>query len=234
MKWTLENALPAGFVLAVAALCAAGFTSYFSTQEFAEAGKAVAQSQEIFRELESTMLAVKEMEARQLTVLASGTETTPPSPAEVSAIGVKFSRLKELASGDAGRVERVQDLERSVAREVELLRQISDTGNDQPTARLRGRSNLANGFRRWQAKFGRPQQRSLAPRSRHSSRIRRQPRPRPACHPSLFSPCHHSPWFVLVWPFTNSLAICRRGVVQWSNYATVRNDTGCWPTTPWT
>lgn len=129
MKWTLENALPAGFVLAVAALCAAGFTSYFSTQEFAEAGKAVAQSQEIFRELESTMLAVKEMEARQLTVLASGTETTPPSPAEVSAIGVKFSRLKELASGDAGRVERVQDLERSVAREVELLRQISDTGN---------------------------------------------------------------------------------------------------------
>ena len=129
MKWTLENALPAGFVLAVAALCAAGFTSYFSTQEFAEAGKAVAQSQEIFRELESTMLAVKEMEARQLTVLASGTETTPPSPAEVSAIGVKFSRLKELASGDAGRVERVQDLERSVAREVELLRQIRNTGN---------------------------------------------------------------------------------------------------------
>ncbi len=28
MKWTLENALPAAFVLAVAALCAAGFASY--------------------------------------------------------------------------------------------------------------------------------------------------------------------------------------------------------------
>ena len=32
MKWALENALPAGFVLAVAALCAAGFASDPSTQ----------------------------------------------------------------------------------------------------------------------------------------------------------------------------------------------------------
>ncbi len=76
-----------------------------STQEFAEAGKTVAQSQEILRELESTLLAVKEMEARQLTVLASGSETTRPSTEEVSAINLKFARLKELASGADGRLE---------------------------------------------------------------------------------------------------------------------------------
>jgi PAS domain S-box-containing protein len=127
MKWTLENALPAAFVLAVAALCAAGFASYVCTQEFAEAGKTVAHSQEILRELESTLLVVKEMEARQLTVLASGTDTTPPSTQEVSAIGVKFTRLKELASGADGRLGRVQELERYVAREVELLQRISNS-----------------------------------------------------------------------------------------------------------
>jgi len=42
MKWTPENKLPAGFILAVAVLCAAGFSSYRSTEKFAEAGKAVA------------------------------------------------------------------------------------------------------------------------------------------------------------------------------------------------
>jgi CHASE3 domain sensor protein len=49
MKWTSENKLPVGFILALVALCAAGFASYRSTQEFAEAGKSVAHSQEFLR-----------------------------------------------------------------------------------------------------------------------------------------------------------------------------------------
>ena len=163
MKWALENALPAGFVLVVAALCAAGFASYLSTQEFAEAGKTVAQSQEILRELESTLLAVKEMESRQLTVLASGSEMIPPSPAEVSAISIKLGRLKELASGLDGRLERVQELERYVAREAELLQQISDSRESAPDQPPRSK-RAGERFLPSQAKFGRPQQLSLGPR----------------------------------------------------------------------
>jgi len=127
MKWTLESKLPAVFILAVAALCAAGFASYRSTEEFAEAGRSMAHSQEILRELESTLLAVKEAEAHQLAFLASGNAILQTSSRLASAINTKFSRLKELTSGANSRSERVQELERRVARETELLQQLSDS-----------------------------------------------------------------------------------------------------------
>jgi PAS domain S-box-containing protein len=126
MKWTSENKLPVGFMLALVALCAAGFASYRSTQEFAEAGKSVAHGQEFLRELDSTLLTVKEVEALQLARLASGNETTPPAQTGVSTINAKFSRLKELAAGPSGRLERVQELELYVARQVKLLEQWND------------------------------------------------------------------------------------------------------------
>jgi PAS domain S-box-containing protein len=134
MKWTFENKLPAGFILAVAALCAAGFASYRTTQEFAEAGKSMAHSQEVLRELESTLLAVKEEEAHQLAFLASGNANLQTSSTQASVIiSTKFSRLKELTSGASGRLERVQELERHVAREAELLKQLSDAREESPT-----------------------------------------------------------------------------------------------------
>jgi len=133
MKRTLENKLAGGFILAVAALCAAGVASYRSTQEFAEAGKAVGRSHEVLRELESTLLAVKEAEARQLAFLASGNERMQPAPVVASTIEAKFSRLKELAAGANGQRERVQELERHVAREVELLQQLSDSRKESST-----------------------------------------------------------------------------------------------------
>jgi len=133
MKWTLESKLPTGFILAVAALCAAGFASYRSTEEFAEAGRSMAHSQEIVRELESTLLAVKEAEARQLAFLASGSAGLQTSSALASAINTKFSRLKELTSGANNRLERVQELERHVAREAQLLQQLSDSRKESPT-----------------------------------------------------------------------------------------------------
>ena len=103
MKWTLESKLPAGFMLAVAVLCATGVASYRSTQEFAEAGKAVARSQEVLRELESTLLAVKEAEAHQLAFVASGNERMQPASRWASTINAKFKRLKELTAGANGR-----------------------------------------------------------------------------------------------------------------------------------
>ena len=137
MKWTLESKLPAGFILAVAALCAAGFASYRSTEEFAEAGKSLAHSQEILRELESTLLTVKEAEARQLTFLASGNSGLQTSSALASAINTRFSRLKELTSSASNGSERVQELERHVARQAELLQQLSDSRNESPTPAIK-------------------------------------------------------------------------------------------------
>src|SRR5512144_376262 len=102
MKRTLENRLPAGFILAVAALCAAGFASYRSTQEFAEAGRSVAHSQEVLRELESTLLAVKEAQGHQLAFLASRDASFQPSPAQISSISTRFAHLRELAAGTNG------------------------------------------------------------------------------------------------------------------------------------
>ena len=133
MKWTLESKLPAGFILAVVALCAAGFASYRSTEEFAEAGRSLARSQEILRELESTLLAVKEAEAHQLTFLASGNAILQTSSGLASTINTKFSRLKELTSSAGSRSERVQGLERHIARQAELLQQLSDSPKESPT-----------------------------------------------------------------------------------------------------
>jgi PAS domain S-box-containing protein len=153
MKWTLENKLPAGFILAVAALCAAGFASYRSTQEFAEAGKSMAHSQEILRELEGTLLAVKEAEAHQLALLASGNAGSQASSTEGSSISTKFTKLKELTSGTGDRLERVQELERHVAREADLLQQLSDAHRESPTptfgiaASWRAVSSLTNQIR---------------------------------------------------------------------------------------
>jgi len=133
MKWTLESQLPAGFILAVVALCAAGFASYRSTEEFAEAGRSLVRSQEILRELESTLLTVKEAEAHQLTFLASGNATLQTSSGLPSTVNTKFSRLKELTSSASSRSERVQELERHVARQAELLQQLSDSRKESPT-----------------------------------------------------------------------------------------------------
>jgi PAS domain S-box-containing protein len=133
MKWTHENKLPAGFILAVAALCAAGFASYRSTQEFAEAGKSMAHSQEVLRELEGALLAVKEAEAHQLALLASGNASLQTSSPPTSAINAKFSRLKELTFGPSDRLQRVKELERHVAREAELLQQLSNSRKENPT-----------------------------------------------------------------------------------------------------
>lgn len=137
MKWTLENKLPAGFILAVAALCAAGLASYHGTQEFAEAGKSVAHSQEVLRELESTLLAVKEEEAHQLAFLASGNASLQHSSAQAPSIKAKFTRLKELSSGANGRLERVQELERHVARKAELLQQLGESGKESPAPAIK-------------------------------------------------------------------------------------------------
>ena len=153
MKWTLESKLPAGFILAVAALCAAGFASYRSTEEFAEAGRSMAHSQEILRELESTLLAVKEAEAHQLAFLASGNASLQTSSAVASGINTKFSRLKELTSGANNRSERVQELERHVARRAELLQHLSDSRKEIPApvikieARWRAVSSLSDQIR---------------------------------------------------------------------------------------
>ena len=137
MKWTLESKLPAGFILAVAALCAAGFASYRSTEDFAEAGKSLAHSQEILRELESILLTVKEAEARQLAFLASGNSGLQTSSALASAINTRFSRLKELTSGASNGSERVPELERHVARQAELLQQLSDSRNESQTPAIK-------------------------------------------------------------------------------------------------
>jgi len=133
MKWTLENKLPAGFILAVAALCVAGFASYRSTQEFGEAGKSMAHSQEVLRELGGTLLAVKDAEARQLAFLASENASLQISSTQAAAINAKFSRLKELTSGANDRLERVQQLEHLVAREAELLQQLNDSRKESRT-----------------------------------------------------------------------------------------------------
>lgn len=133
MKWTLENKLAIGFILAVAALCAAGVASYRSTEEFAEAGKTVARSQEILRELESTLLAVKEEEVHYLAFLASDNQGMQPSPVVPAVIDAKFRRLKELVAGANGHLEKVQALEGHVAREVKLLRQLSDSRKESTT-----------------------------------------------------------------------------------------------------
>ena len=133
MKWTLENKLPAGFILAVAALCVAGFASYRSTQEFAEAGKSMAHSQEVLRELESTLLAVKDEEVRQLAFLASENTSLQTSSAHAFTINAKFRRLKELTSSANGGLERVQELEHLVAREAELIQQLNDSRKETRT-----------------------------------------------------------------------------------------------------
>ncbi|HET6961154.1 MAG TPA: PAS domain S-box protein [Terriglobia bacterium] len=132
MKWTLESKLPAGFILAVAALCAAGFASYRSTEEFAEAGKSLAHSQEVLRELESTVLVVKEAEAHRLALLASGNASLQTSSALAASIHTKFSRLKELTSGANSRSARVHELEEHVARQAELLQQLSNSRREIP------------------------------------------------------------------------------------------------------
>ena len=152
MNWSLDNRLPAGFILAVAALCAAGFASYRSTQEFAEAGRSVAHSQEVLRELESTLLAVKEAQGHQLAFLASRDASFQPSPAQISSISTRFAHLRELAAGTNGRLERVQDLERLVAREAELLKQLGDSPKESSTPSIsvepwRAVSSLSNQIR---------------------------------------------------------------------------------------
>jgi PAS domain S-box-containing protein len=65
--------------------------------------------------------------------VASGNERMQPARVWASTIDAKFKRLKELTAGATGRQQRVQELERHVAREVELLQQLSDSREESPT-----------------------------------------------------------------------------------------------------
>jgi len=120
------------FILAIAVLCAAGVASYQSTLEFAEAGKAVAGSHEVLREVETTLLAVREAEVHQLSFLASGNEGTKQASAPSSSINGRFSKLKEMAAGTNGRLERVRELEHYVLQEIRLLQKLSDSRRGNP------------------------------------------------------------------------------------------------------
>ncbi|MCI0423754.1 MAG: CHASE3 domain-containing protein, partial [Acidobacteria bacterium] len=153
MKWTSESSLAGGFVLAVLALVAAGVASYRSTQEFAEPGRAATYSQEVLRQLEGTLSAVKEAEARELAFLASGDELMQPLTPAAAEIDAHFTRLKKLAPAADGRLKQIVELERQVALEIEALHQIGDfrrqpaTEPPAPRAAWQRASDLASRIR---------------------------------------------------------------------------------------
>jgi PAS domain S-box-containing protein len=179
MNRVFENKLAAGFILAMAALCAAGAASYRSTQEFAEAGSAVVRSQEALGELQGTLLAVKEAETRQLAFLASGVEGTALARAEESALAVKFARLRELATGATGRLERVNELERLVEHEAGLLRQLGNARGESAVpapglaADWRAVSALSNQIRHIAAGIAESEREML---KRHSEKVKAKAR----------------------------------------------------------
>lgn len=126
MKQTFERRLASGLLLALAALCVAGLVSYRSTREFADAGKAVARSQEVLQELHAILSSVKEAETRHLAFFATRFEA-PSAAKEPSGIGLRFDRLKKLAGGDHERLQSVRRLERHVWSELDMLQRLRDS-----------------------------------------------------------------------------------------------------------
>ena len=127
MKSTPEWRLVFGLLLVVLALLGAGGVSYHSTQEFAEAGRSVAQSQEILRELESTLSGIKDAQHGELAFLLSGRRefleaffTTAPM------IGEHLGRLTKLSDGTP-RKNQILDLQRQVDHLLGEIRRTSES-----------------------------------------------------------------------------------------------------------
>ena len=100
--------------------------SYHSTQEFAEAGRSVAQSQEVLRELESTLSGIKDVQHGELAFLLSGRRefleaffTTAPMISE------HLGRLTKL-SDETPRRNQILDLQRQVDHLLSEIRRTSE------------------------------------------------------------------------------------------------------------
>jgi PAS domain S-box-containing protein len=128
MKSTLEWRLVFGLLLVVLALLGAGGVSYHSTQEFAEAGRSVAQSQEVLRELESTLSGIKDVQHGELAFLLSGRrEFLEASFTTAPVIGEHLGRLMKLSDGTPRR-NQILDLQRQVDHLLDEIRRTSEGG----------------------------------------------------------------------------------------------------------
>jgi PAS domain S-box-containing protein len=136
MKSTLEWRLVFGLLLVVLALLGAGGVSYHSTQEFAEAGRSVAQSQEVLRELESTLSGIKDVQHGELAFLLSGRrEFLETSFTTAPMIGEHLGRLMKLSDGTPRR-NQILDLQRQVDHLLDEIRRTSEGGERTNSASL--------------------------------------------------------------------------------------------------
>jgi PAS domain S-box-containing protein len=125
MKSSVEWQLASGLVLVVVLLVGAGVVSYRSTQEFADAGRAVAHSQEVLRQLESTRSGIKDAQNGELAFLLSGdSESLKPFPIAVSKIDDHLERLKKLTNGTR-RESHVMRLQRQIHDRLAEIRRTS-------------------------------------------------------------------------------------------------------------
>jgi PAS domain S-box-containing protein len=127
MVSTLEWRLVFGLLLVVLALLAAGWVSYHSTQEFAEAGRTVAHSQEVLRELEGTLSAVKDAQHGELAFLLSGRrELLEGFFTAAPRIGEHLGRLNKLSDGAPQR-NQILELQRQVDHLLGEIRRSSES-----------------------------------------------------------------------------------------------------------
>ena len=119
MRWPIEGRVVLALAVVIIVLGAVGFSSYQSTQSFAESGRDVARSQEFLREVEGLQLRLNEALSGELTFLVSRDERLlGPFWESLQNVGTHVQRMKHLCieTTQSDEVSELQDkIERRLA-----------------------------------------------------------------------------------------------------------------------
>lgn len=127
MKFSVENKVLAGFVVALAVVAMVGGLAYQASYRYIEMSKEIVQNhQEALLSLEEIYSLVSQAESSQRAYLITSDESyyLQLRQATVSRIWERLARLKQISPGEPGRQQRLQQIEQRLAVRLDILDQV--------------------------------------------------------------------------------------------------------------
>ncbi|MDE2118212.1 MAG: CHASE3 domain-containing protein [Betaproteobacteria bacterium] len=124
MKWSVENKVLAGFVVALAVIAMVGGLAYQASYHYIEMSKDMVQNhQDALVSLEEIYSLVSQAESSQRAYLITSDESyyLQQRQAVVSRIWERLAWLKQISPGEPGRQQRLQQIEQRLAARLDIL-----------------------------------------------------------------------------------------------------------------
>lgn len=126
MKWSVENKVLAGFVVALAVVAVVGSLAYQSSYRYIEVSQRLMQTQEALVSLEEIYSLVSQAESGQRAYLITSDESyyLQPRHAAVSRVWELVARLKQISAGNPERQQQLQKVEQHLTARLDILDQV--------------------------------------------------------------------------------------------------------------